>query len=69
MEGLQFRNFVWKHKDMSTIWKNLEEALLFFVFDQSYGFVDWVKVEKGNDKAWETTGKRAKDGAITRLQD
>lgn len=24
MEGLQFRNFVWKHKDMSTIWKILE---------------------------------------------
>ena len=45
------------------------EALLFFVFDQSYGFVDWVKVEEGNDKAWETIGKRAKDGAITRLQD
>jgi len=44
------------------------EASLFFVFDQLYGFVDWVKVEEGNDKAWETIGERAKDGAITRLQ-
>jgi len=29
------------------------------VFDQSYGFVDWVKFEGGNYKAWETIGRRS----------
>ena len=30
----------------------------YFVFDQSYDFVDWIKVEEGNDNAWETIDKK-----------